>query len=63
MERVPDVKIEFVTDYVQNLGAEFYQGFQVIIMGLDNVEARRWMNAMVHSLVTFDKDDNPEEET
>jgi len=32
----------------------------IIICGLDNVEARRWINAMVHSLVKFDKNNNPE---
>ena len=35
----------------------------IIICGLDNVEARRWINAMVHSLVKFDKDNNPEVNT
>lgn len=32
----------------------------VIICGLDNVEARRWINAMVHQLVRFDKQGQPE---
>lgn len=35
----------------------------VIICGLDNVEARRWINAMVHQLVEFDKDGNSEVST
>jgi ubiquitin-activating enzyme E1 C len=26
---------------------------------LDNIEARRWLNAMVHDMVEFDKDGNP----
>ena len=32
----------------------------MIIAGLDNVEARRWINAMVHSMVTFDENDEPD---
>jgi len=31
----------------------------VIIAGLDNVEARRWINQMVHSIVEFDENDEP----
>jgi ubiquitin-activating enzyme E1 C len=26
---------------------------------LDNIEARRWLNAMVHDMVEFNKDGNP----
>jgi len=35
----------------------------VIITGLDNVEARQWINAMIHSLVKFDDEGNPDVET
>lgn len=30
-----------------------------MIAGLDNIEARRWMNSMVHSLVEFDDAGHP----
>jgi len=33
----------------------FFDKFSVIIAGLDNVEARRWINNTVHELVTFDE--------
>jgi ubiquitin-activating enzyme E1 C len=28
----------------------------LIIAGLDNIEARRWMNSMLHSMVEFEED-------
>jgi len=31
----------------------------VIIGGLDNVDARRWLNQMVHDMVDFDEERNP----
>lgn len=42
----------------------FFANFTVIIAGLDNVEARRWINNAVHKLVKFDeKTDEPIVET
>lgn len=35
----------------------------VIITGLDNIEARRWINSMVHQIVKFDENDQPVVET
>lgn len=35
----------------------------IIIAGLDNIEARRWLNSMVHNLVEMDKNDKPKPET
>ena len=34
----------------------FWENYHVIIAGLDNVEARRYLNQIVHSLVKFDDD-------
>ena len=60
MARVPGVKITYHTKMIQEFPAEFFKGFQVIITGLDNVEARRWMNQTVHELVKFDDDCKPD---
>lgn len=60
MKRCPGVKIDYHTDPIQNFPQDFYEQFDVIIAGLDNVEARRWINAMVHQMVKFDDDDQPE---
>lgn len=48
---------------IQDFDAEFYSQFHVIIAGLDNIEARRWLNALLHSMVEFDDDDKPKLET
>jgi ubiquitin-activating enzyme E1 C len=48
---------------IQDLPADFYRQFQVIITGLDNVEARRWMNSTIHDLVKFDANGDPLPET
>ena len=42
------------TTPIQNFDADFYRDFHIVIAGLDNVPARRWLNSMLHSLVEFD---------
>lgn len=63
MRRVPGVKITAYTSPIQQFDEEFYKEFMLIIAGLDNIEARRWINSMVHSLVEFDAAGNPLPET
>jgi NEDD8-activating enzyme E1 len=41
---------------IQDKPSSFYADFKAIISGLDNVEARRWLNATVVGLVDFDED-------
>lgn len=41
---------------IQEKDASFYKRFDVIISGLDSIEARRWLNSMLHSLLEFDSD-------
>jgi len=48
---------------IQDKDAEFYRQFKVVISGLDNVEARRWLNGMINNLVEFDSDGDPIPET
>ncbi|EPR56991.1 NEDD8-activating enzyme E1 catalytic subunit [Toxoplasma gondii GAB2-2007-GAL-DOM2] len=38
----------------------FYRQFQIIVAGLDSVEARRWLNATVHSLAETDQNGDVE---
>lgn len=58
MKRCPSVQITPYTDMIQTFDRSFYKQFHVIIAGLDNIEARRWLNSMVHSMVEFDEDGN-----
>jgi len=52
----PHVKVKAYRQKIQELGPEFYAGFHVVIAGLDNVEARRWLNQTLNDLVKFDRD-------
>lgn len=36
---------------VQDKGHNFYASFNIIVAGLDNIPARRWLNSLVHDLV------------
>jgi ubiquitin-activating enzyme E1 C len=48
---------------IQDKDPSFYASFNVIISGLDNVEARRWLNATVCGLVQIDEDGDPDPST
>lgn len=54
MRRCPDVKVEFYTNPIQEFPVSWYQAFNVVIAGLDNIEARRWLNKTLVDLVRLD---------
>jgi len=58
MNRVKSVKVIPYNKRIQELPREFYQQFSVIVAGLDNVDARRWLNKLVHDMCEFDDDGN-----
>lgn len=41
---------------IQEKDVHFYKQFDIIISGLDNIEARRWLNATIVGLVQYDDD-------
>jgi molybdopterin/thiamine biosynthesis adenylyltransferase len=47
MNRVQGVTINHTVGLIQDQPVEWYKDFQIIIFGLDNVEARRWINDLV----------------
>jgi len=61
--RCPWVKIETHKEPIQTYPDEFFTDHQIVINGLDNVEARRWVNAKIHSLVERNEDGTPGEAT
>ena len=63
MQRVPGCTVTAYTTPIQNFDADFYRDFHIVIAGLDNVQARRWLNSMLHSLVEFDAEGEPLMET
>jgi len=57
MKRVSGVTVTPHYCPIQDKDADWYRQFQVIVMGLDSIEARRWLNAMAFSLVKFETDE------
>ena len=54
MRRVPSCKVTPHQCYIQAKEPEWFRQFGVVIGGLDNIVARRWMNATLCSLVKLD---------
>ncbi|CUM63461.1 uncharacterized protein PRCAT00001036001 [Priceomyces carsonii] len=50
-QRVKDIKIKPYFGKIQDKSTDYYKQFSAIVCGLDNVEARRWINATLVSLV------------
>ncbi|OAA67596.1 NEDD8-activating enzyme E1 catalytic subunit [Cordyceps fumosorosea ARSEF 2679] len=48
--RVRGVSITPHAARIQDFDADFYRQFQLVVCGLDSVEARRWINAMLVSI-------------
>ncbi|GAO50732.1 hypothetical protein SAICODRAFT_5417 [Saitoella complicata NRRL Y-17804] len=56
MKRVKGVKVTPFHGKIQDKPEEYYREFNIVIAGLDSIEARRWLNATLINLV----DDSPE---
>ena len=65
MNRVPSCKVIAHTCRIQEKDEEWYKAFQCIVAGLDNIDARRWMNSLLCSFVKYDEDGDidPDEST
>ena len=57
MKRCPGVTITPYVGKIQDKDEEYYMQFQIVICGLDSIEARRWINA---TLVGMVDDENPD---
>jgi ubiquitin-activating enzyme E1 C len=62
-KRCPWMNVTAYHGKIQDKDPSFYASFNVIISGLDNVEARRWLNATVCGLVQVDEDGDPDPST
>ncbi|CEP01729.1 hypothetical protein PBRA_008671 [Plasmodiophora brassicae] len=56
MRRCPGVRITPHCKKIQELPKDYYSQFFIVIAGLDNVTARRWLNATLVELVELDDD-------
>lgn len=54
-KRVKGVKITPYNGKIQDKDEAYYKQFQIIVCGLDSIEARRWINAMLVDM--FDEED------
>jgi ubiquitin-activating enzyme E1 C len=56
MGRVPGVTVTPYKSKIQEKDEDFYRQFNIIISGLDNIEARRWLNSLLVNMVNYDSD-------
>ncbi|KDP40122.1 hypothetical protein JCGZ_02120 [Jatropha curcas] len=63
MERVSGVNIVPHFCRIEDKEIDFYSDFSIIVLGLDSIEARSYINAVACSFLEYDSDDNPREET
>ena len=62
-QRCPWMNVTAHHGMIQDKDPSFYSSFNVILSGLDNVEARRWLNATVSGLVEVHEDGDPDPST
>lgn len=55
-KRVPGVKVNPYFGKIQDKDDDYYRGFNLVIAGLDSIDARRWLNTMLISLVDLDEE-------
>jgi ubiquitin-activating enzyme E1 C len=55
MQRVPGCIVHPYVGKIQDKDEDFYRQFNLIISGLDNIEARRWLNSVIVNLVAYDE--------
>ena len=61
--KYPDIDIKPSCRKIQEFTDDFFRQFHIIIGGLDNIEARSYINQKVHELVEFDEEGKPKPET
>lgn len=57
-QRVRGVRITPHNCRIQDKDEDFYMGFQLVVCGLDSIEARRWINATLVNMVDDAVDDS-----
>jgi ubiquitin-activating enzyme E1 C len=58
MKRCRGVKVTPHTKPIQEFQAKWYSQFDCVIAGLDNIEARQWLNETLVNLVGYDEQGN-----
>mmetsp|Transcript_16632 Transcript_16632/g.28058 ORF Transcript_16632/g.28058 Transcript_16632/m.28058 type:complete len:433 (+) Transcript_16632:135-1433(+) len=63
MQRVHGVEVTPHFCRIEDKPAEWYQDFHIIVLGLDSLEARNWINGTVCSFLEYDADGNVDQST
>jgi len=63
MNRVPGCIITPYNKRIQEFDPNFFSQFSLCISGLDNIEARRWLNSTLCDLVEIDEEGTPDVST
>lgn len=61
--RCPSVIVTPHHGKIQDFDKSFYRQFNLIVSGLDNIDARRWLNSLVVGLAEVDEDGFPDPDT
>lgn len=60
MKRVKGVTVTWHKMLIQSKPKKWYKKFDLVVCGLDNVEARQWMNETLVDLTEYDEDGDPD---
>lgn len=55
-KRVPGANVTPHFKKIQDFSEDFYRGFNLVIAGLDSIEARRWINGLLVNMVVMTPD-------
>ena len=58
MQRVKGVTINPFCGKIQDKDEDYYMQFNIVVCGLDSIEARRWINATLVSMVDGENPDS-----
>jgi len=62
-KRVYGVQVKAHHNKIEDFGDDFYSGFHIVVSGLDNIRARRWLNIqLVSQAVQQNNDDDSDED-
>lgn len=54
-ERIPGCKVKPYFNKIQDFDGNFYKDYHIVVCGLDSIVARRWINGMLLSLLSYDE--------
>jgi NEDD8-activating enzyme E1 len=57
-KRLPNCNVTPHFNRIQDMDAEFYRSFNIVVCGLDSILARRWINGILLSLLEYDEETN-----